>query len=301
MSSPAQTASRRYVAFISYSHVDRDVARWLHRALEAYRVPPHLRTSIELPNPKSGRLSPVFLDREELPSSTDLAESVRIALDASDALIVVCSPTAAGSRWVTRRSAVQERVAMRRSFVWSSMASRARGRDARPSGNACLRHCCSRSRTASSGPPLRSRWRPTCVRAGMGVATQSSRSSPVCSAGLDACGARPGARRVSSPRSARVSPTGCVVSQACAVCVHRAQRSGARARARRANADRHPADFMISLFRSGSQRGAGNGGRAHWTSIVARTTVAARGPGAKPNCRRRWAGRGLGSTSRSNC
>src|SRR6185295_19305060 len=100
MSSPAQTASRRYVAFISYSHVDRDVARRLHRALEAYRIPPHLRTSIELPNPKSGRLSPVFLDREELPSSTDLAESVRIALDASDALIVVCSPTAARSRWV---------------------------------------------------------------------------------------------------------------------------------------------------------------------------------------------------------
>jgi len=100
MSSPAQVASRRYVAFISYSHVDRDVARWLHRALEAYRVPPRLRASIELPNAKSGRLSPVFLDREELPSSTDLAESVRTALDASDALIVVCSPTAARSRWV---------------------------------------------------------------------------------------------------------------------------------------------------------------------------------------------------------
>src|SRR5262245_42940284 len=95
----ARTASRRYVAFISYSHVDREVARWLHRGLESYRIPPHLRTSIELPE-KSGRLSPVFLDREELPSSTDLAESVRIALDASDALIVVCSPTAARSRWV---------------------------------------------------------------------------------------------------------------------------------------------------------------------------------------------------------
>lgn len=102
MSSPAQSASRRYVAFISYSHVDRGVARWLHRALEAYRVPPRLRTSVELP--KSGRLSPVFLDRAELPSSTDLAEAVRAALDASDALIVVCSPTAARSRWVNEEA-----------------------------------------------------------------------------------------------------------------------------------------------------------------------------------------------------
>ena len=99
MSSPVQS-SRRYVAFISYSHVDRDVARWLHRAIESYRLPAHLRTSVELPAARGGRLAPVFLDREELPSSTDLAESVRIALDASDALIVVCSPTAARSRWV---------------------------------------------------------------------------------------------------------------------------------------------------------------------------------------------------------
>ena len=100
MSGPVPIASRRYVAFISYSHVDRDIARWLHRSIERYRLPPRLRTPLAAPGMESGRLTPVFLDREDLPSSTDLAESVRLALDNSDALIVVCSPTAARSRWV---------------------------------------------------------------------------------------------------------------------------------------------------------------------------------------------------------
>jgi hypothetical protein len=94
-----QTASRRYVAFISYSHVDRDVARWLHRALEAYRVLPHLRTSINC-RTKSGRLSLRSSIARNCPRRP-IWPNRRIALDASDALIVVCSPTAARSRWVT--------------------------------------------------------------------------------------------------------------------------------------------------------------------------------------------------------
>ena len=43
MSSPGTTAARRYVAFISYSHVDRDIARWLHRSIEGYRLPARLQ------------------------------------------------------------------------------------------------------------------------------------------------------------------------------------------------------------------------------------------------------------------
>jgi hypothetical protein len=97
---PTSAAPRRYAAFISYSHVDRDTARWLHRAIENYRLPEHLRDQVTRSGRSSGRLSPVFLDRADLPTSTDLAESVRVALEESDALIVVCSPTAARSRWV---------------------------------------------------------------------------------------------------------------------------------------------------------------------------------------------------------
>jgi tetratricopeptide (TPR) repeat protein len=86
----------RYAAFISYSHRDRAAAEWLHRALETYRPPARLGPD-GAPHPA---LKPVFLDRAELPSSADLAASVREALLASRFLIVVCSPAAAQSRWV---------------------------------------------------------------------------------------------------------------------------------------------------------------------------------------------------------
>ncbi|MDP9199487.1 MAG: tetratricopeptide repeat protein, partial [Pseudomonadota bacterium] len=100
MSSAVTVAARRYVAFISYSNFDRKVAVWLHRSIEGYRLPARLHTAVAAPGSDSGRLSPIFLDRQDLPSSSDLAESVRLALDDSDALIVVCSPAAARSRWV---------------------------------------------------------------------------------------------------------------------------------------------------------------------------------------------------------
>lgn len=90
--------ARHYVAYISYTTVDRPAARWLHRAIETYRVPRKMLAKVGLEKP--ARLKPVFLDREELSSSANLAESLRTALDESDFLIVVCSPAAAASRWV---------------------------------------------------------------------------------------------------------------------------------------------------------------------------------------------------------
>ncbi len=97
----ADTAGeRRYAAFISYSHADRDAARWLHRTLETYPIPARLLTPSTAAVRRGDRLHPVFLDREELPSSVDLAESVRTALLQSAFLVVVCSPAAARSRWV---------------------------------------------------------------------------------------------------------------------------------------------------------------------------------------------------------
>lgn len=92
-------AAYRYAAFISYSHHDRRRARWLHRAIENYRVPAALLPALT----RDGRvasLRPVFLDREELSSSADLGAAVRAALADSAWLIVVCSPPAARSRWV---------------------------------------------------------------------------------------------------------------------------------------------------------------------------------------------------------
>jgi tetratricopeptide (TPR) repeat protein len=86
-----------YRAFISYSHRDERFARWLHRALETYRIPKNL-TSDDL---KGGStLSPIFRDREEFPAATDLTTRIREALDDSEYLIVLCSPAAVQSRWV---------------------------------------------------------------------------------------------------------------------------------------------------------------------------------------------------------
>lgn len=90
----------RYRAFISYSHSDEAWARWLHRALETYRVPRHLVGSITPVGAIPERLAPVFRDRDELASSTDLGAELREALDQSAAQIVICSRAAAKSHWV---------------------------------------------------------------------------------------------------------------------------------------------------------------------------------------------------------
>jgi tetratricopeptide (TPR) repeat protein len=87
----------RYRAFISYSHGDERWARWLQRALEHYRLPKSLRKAHpEMP----ARLFPIFRDRDELASSTDLSESIQRSMADSEAMILVCSPESAKSRWV---------------------------------------------------------------------------------------------------------------------------------------------------------------------------------------------------------
>lgn len=90
---------QRYKAFISYSHKDRKTAEWLHRTLETYRAPRALRKAGD------GALRPIFRDREELSASSNLSEVIRDALDRSDALIVLCSPHSAASRWVDQEVA----------------------------------------------------------------------------------------------------------------------------------------------------------------------------------------------------
>ncbi len=89
----------RYKAYLSYSHADQQSADWLHRALEGYRVPKHLRAAGSgTAVPES--LAPVFKDREDLSSAASLSETLQQALEQSGALVVLCSPDAAASRWV---------------------------------------------------------------------------------------------------------------------------------------------------------------------------------------------------------
>jgi hypothetical protein len=89
-----------YRAFISYSHRDKALADWLHGELETWRVPSRLIGTQAAHGVIPRSLRPIFRDREELASATDLGEEITDALDRSECLIVICSPAAAASRWV---------------------------------------------------------------------------------------------------------------------------------------------------------------------------------------------------------
>lgn len=90
-----------YRAFISYSHADAAQARWLHQRLEAYRLPGEA-VALSQAAGRADRLGPIFLDREELAATADLSAAVTQALASSDVLVVLCSPDAVASPWVTR-------------------------------------------------------------------------------------------------------------------------------------------------------------------------------------------------------
>lgn len=90
----------RYRAFLSYSHQDENWAVWAHRALETYRLPRKLVGKETSTGKIPARVQPVFRDRDDLPTSSHLADSVKQALKDSANLILICSPAAAQSRWV---------------------------------------------------------------------------------------------------------------------------------------------------------------------------------------------------------
>ena len=66
-----------------------------------YRIPKRLVGTVGRYGDRvPSRLSPIFLDREELESASSLPTRIKAALEDSLALIVVCSPQAVESKWV---------------------------------------------------------------------------------------------------------------------------------------------------------------------------------------------------------
>ena len=104
------SGQQKYRAFISYSHVDEKWAAWLHKALEAYRPPKNIVGQETDFGPVPKRLTPIFRDREELASSTDLGNVLTKSLVNSECQIVVCSPDAAKSHWVNEEILAYKRL-----------------------------------------------------------------------------------------------------------------------------------------------------------------------------------------------
>jgi tetratricopeptide (TPR) repeat protein len=96
----ADVSAFRYRAFLSYSHRDAAWGKWLHAALESYRIDKDLvgrETSAGMV-PKT--LRPIFRDREDFSAGHSLTEQTNSALESSQFMIVLCSPNAARSQYV---------------------------------------------------------------------------------------------------------------------------------------------------------------------------------------------------------
>jgi tetratricopeptide (TPR) repeat protein len=90
----------KYRAFLSYSHADTRLARRLHRRLEAFRIDKDLIGRPTAHGAVPATLRPIFRDRDDFTAGHTLTDQTIAALDASAALIVLCSPASAKSHYV---------------------------------------------------------------------------------------------------------------------------------------------------------------------------------------------------------
>ena len=88
----------RYKAFINYAHQDIAFARWLQKNIENYTIPSDIRN--RYPNLPNDLRSSIFLDEEILSSRETLSLTLQEGMDASESMIVLCSPRALLSKRV---------------------------------------------------------------------------------------------------------------------------------------------------------------------------------------------------------
>lgn len=93
---------KKYKAFISYSHKDAKVSKWLHQKLESYKVPKHLVGTKTEHSEIPSKLFPIFRDRDDLAATTHMTDAILEAVHESEFLIVICSPASAQSKLVNR-------------------------------------------------------------------------------------------------------------------------------------------------------------------------------------------------------
>ncbi|MBT3017332.1 MAG: PQQ-binding-like beta-propeller repeat protein [Candidatus Thiodiazotropha sp. (ex Clathrolucina costata)] len=99
----SKDSNYKYWAFISYSHQDHLWGKWLHKKLETHGIPKEfvgqpLLESDHIPR----KLYRCFIDEQEMPATGDLPAYIDNALRESRYLIIVSSPAAAKSQWVSK-------------------------------------------------------------------------------------------------------------------------------------------------------------------------------------------------------
>ena len=93
-------AGVRYRAFFSYSRADDRIANWLHGQLDRYRTPKAFVGAEGALGRIPAKLYPIFRDRTDLSSGGHVNAELQAALESSETLVVLCSPSAAKSFWV---------------------------------------------------------------------------------------------------------------------------------------------------------------------------------------------------------
>lgn len=107
MENPKENIQYEYIAFISYNHLDKKIAKKIQDKIEHYKLPTSIEFKIqediraefkELPE----KMPRLFRDETELEPGQDLTSAIKCALIQSKYLIVVCSPNSAKSYWVNK-------------------------------------------------------------------------------------------------------------------------------------------------------------------------------------------------------
>lgn len=86
-------------AFISYKHADLDnkIAASIVRDLEHFHIPKKIQKATGVK-----RIERIFRDKDELPITSDLNDTISMALHNADYLIVICSTNTKYSTWVEK-------------------------------------------------------------------------------------------------------------------------------------------------------------------------------------------------------
>ena len=90
----------KYFAFISYTHKDEKVAKWLQRKIETYKLPSSLQKKYNQKLPKN--LKPVFRDKTDISKSGKIDDIINPELDKAKYLVVICSRNSEKSKGVSK-------------------------------------------------------------------------------------------------------------------------------------------------------------------------------------------------------